>query len=87
MIVQFERCASLLSYLDQMLKAFLEVLEETGYNLAGEVDPQDVIEMSIKEQKISLYIVTGIPEDFHFQTRTRKEISVCLVHLHFAFGY
>jgi len=61
----------------------LQVLEETGYNLAGDVDPQDVIEMSIKEQKISLYIVAGVPEDFHFQTRTRKEISVCFAHLHF----
>lgn len=62
---------------------FLQVLEETGYNLAGDVDPQDVIEMSIKEQKISLYIVAGVPEDFHFQTRTRKEISVCSVPLFF----
>ena len=62
------------------------MLEETGYNLAGEVDPQDVIEMSIKEQKISLYIVAEVPEDFHFQTRTRKEISVCSVHSHFPSG-
>ena len=33
--------------------------------------------MSIKEQLISLFIVPGIPEDFSFKTRTRKEISVC----------
>lgn len=62
------------------------MLEETGYNLAGQIDPQDVIEMSIKEQKISLYIVAGVAEDFHFQTRTRKEISVSFAHFEFALG-
>jgi hypothetical protein len=56
----------------------VQVLEETGYNLAGQLDPKDVIELSIKEQKISLYIVPGISEDFPFKTKTRKEISVCV---------
>ncbi|KAL0581622.1 hypothetical protein V5O48_000438 [Marasmius crinis-equi] len=55
--------------------AVREVLEETGYNLAGQVNPEDVIEMSIKEQKIALYIVPGVSEDFPFKTKTRKEIS------------
>jgi mRNA-decapping enzyme subunit 2 len=55
--------------------AIREVLEETGYNLAGKVNPDNVIEMSIKEQKISLYIVPGVPEDYPFKTKTRKEIS------------
>ncbi|KAI6008195.1 Dcp2, box A domain-containing protein [Pisolithus orientalis] len=55
--------------------AIREVLEETGYNLAGKINPADVIEMSIKEQLISLFIVPGIPDDFPFKTRTRKEIS------------
>jgi mRNA-decapping enzyme subunit 2 len=32
--------------------------------------------MSIKEQKISLFIVPGVPEDYPFKTKTRKEISV-----------
>jgi hypothetical protein len=53
-----------------------QVLEETGYNLASQIDPQNVIEMSIKEQKISLFIVPGVPEDYPFKTKTRKEISV-----------
>lgn len=35
--------------------------------------------MSIKEQSISLYIVPGVPEDYHFETKTRKEISVCVL--------
>ncbi|KAK7058974.1 mRNA-decapping enzyme subunit 2 [Paramarasmius palmivorus] len=55
--------------------AVREVLEETGYNLAGQINPEDVIEMSIREQKIALYIVPGVPDDYPFKTKTRKEIS------------
>ncbi|KAH9944361.1 DCP2-domain-containing protein [Epithele typhae] len=55
--------------------AIREVLEETGYNLEGQLDPENVIQLSIKEQSISLYIVPGVPEDFEFKTKTRKEIS------------
>ncbi|KAJ4486129.1 Dcp2, box A domain-containing protein, partial [Lentinula aciculospora] len=55
--------------------AIREVLEETGYNLAGQLNPDHVIEMSIKEQKIALYIVPSVPEDYPFKTKTRKEIS------------
>lgn len=53
-----------------------QVLEETGFNLAGKINPKDVIELSIREQKISLFIVPGVPEEFQFKTKTRKEISV-----------
>jgi mRNA-decapping enzyme subunit 2 len=42
--------------------------------------------MSIKEQKISLFIVAGVSEDFHFQTRTRKEISVSCLDLDSGIG-
>ncbi|KAJ7071039.1 Dcp2, box A domain-containing protein [Mycena amicta] len=55
--------------------AIREVLEETGYNLAGQLNKDDVIELSIKEQKISLFIVPNVSEDYPFKTRTRKEIS------------
>lgn len=55
--------------------AVREVFEETGYDLTGKVNQDHVIEMSIKQQKISLYIVPGVPEDYPFKTRTRKEIS------------
>lgn len=55
-------------------------MEETGYNLASKINPDNVIELSIKEQKISLYIVPGVPEDFPFKTKTRKEISVRGLH-------
>jgi hypothetical protein len=52
------------------------VLEETGYNLAGQINPDDVIEVSIQQQQITLFIVPGVPEDYPFETKTRKEISV-----------
>lgn len=55
--------------------AIREVLEETGYNLSGRLNPENVIELSIKEQRISLFVVPGVEEDFPFQTKTRKEIS------------
>ncbi|KAG6851066.1 hypothetical protein H0H93_002958 [Arthromyces matolae] len=55
--------------------AIREVLEETGYNLAGQLNPEHLIEMSIREQKISLFVVPGVPEDYPFKTKTRKEIS------------
>ena len=54
----------------------MQVLEETGYNLAGKLNPEDVIEIVINEQRISLFIVPGVPEDYAFKTKTRKEISV-----------
>ena len=54
----------------------MQVLEETGYNLAGKLDPENVIEIAINEQRISLFIVPGVPEDYAFKTKTRKEISV-----------
>ena len=55
---------------------YVQVFEETGYDLTGQIKQDHVIEMSIKQQKISLYIVPGVPEDYPFKTRTRKEISV-----------
>jgi len=50
-------------------------MEETGYDISEFVKEGDYIELLIKEQRIRLYIVTGIPEDTHFEPQTRKEIS------------
>jgi hypothetical protein len=54
----------------------VQVLEETGYDLSKQINPDDVVVVTIRDQRISLFIVPGVPEDFEFQTRTRKEISV-----------
>lgn len=64
-----------------------QVLEETGYNIAAKIDPANVIELTIKEQRISLFIVPGVPEDFNFQTRTRKEISVWDFYVYLTFTH
>ena len=69
-----------------------QVLEETGYDLVDEFPPEQLqagwteregtqrhpyyVELVIKEQKVRLYFIPGISEDAHFETRTRKEISV-----------
>ncbi|KAJ8522582.1 hypothetical protein ONZ45_g873 [Pleurotus djamor] len=55
--------------------AVREVLEETGYDLSSQIVADDVLTVNIKDQIIYLYIVSGISEDYPFQTKTRKEIS------------
>ncbi|KAI0308214.1 hypothetical protein B0F90DRAFT_1813518 [Multifurca ochricompacta] len=60
---------------ETLVTAPIKVAEETGYNLNGKIDPESVIEMEIKEQQISLFVVPGVPEEFPFETKTRKEIS------------
>lgn len=60
------------------MSSFVEqVLEETGYDMSNLLVPEHVIVNTLRDQEVTLYIVTGVPEDFPFQTRTRKEISVC----------
>ena len=57
----------------------MQVLEETGYNLAGQVNPQHYLETVNNGQIVTLFIVPGVPEDYPFRTKTRKEISVSCV--------
>ena len=55
--------------------AIRETYEETGFDLTGMV-PGDKIDINIRDQHMRLYIAPGVPEDFEFAPRTRKEISV-----------
>lgn len=57
--------------------AIRETYEETGFDLTGMVGAEDKIDINIREQDMRLYIAPGVPEDFRFAPRTRKEISVC----------
>ncbi|KAI8354003.1 hypothetical protein BD560DRAFT_438456 [Blakeslea trispora] len=52
-----------------------EVLEETGYDVGPLLKKSDYIELTMREQRIRLYIIQGVPEDTQFVPRTRKEIS------------
>ncbi|CAO3653823.1 unnamed protein product [Mucor hiemalis] len=55
--------------------AVREVLEETGYDIGPLLKKSDYIELTMREQRIRLYIIYGVPEDTQFIPRTRKEIS------------
>ncbi|KAL5343074.1 Dcp2, box A domain-containing protein [Aspergillus crustosus] len=60
--------------------AIREVYEETGYDFreAGLVPGDEnvkFIEITMREQHMRLYVFRGVPQDAHFEPRTRKEIS------------
>jgi hypothetical protein len=56
--------------------ALSQVEEETGYNCGSLLNEQDYIQCDMNDQVITLFIVTGVPEDTPFAPQTRKEISV-----------
>lgn len=58
--------------------AVREVYEETGFDCGPLLphDSNDFMELTMREQKIKLYIVPSVDESTHFETLTRKEISV-----------
>ncbi|KAI7832288.1 Dcp2, box A domain-containing protein [Gamsiella multidivaricata] len=58
------------------LCAVREVWEETGFDVTGKIREEDYVEQTIKDQRIRLYIVKGVPETTVFEPQTRKEISV-----------
>ncbi|KAK1290560.1 mRNA-decapping enzyme subunit 2 [Acorus calamus] len=55
--------------------AIREVLEETGCNIAKLLKMDDYIEVVIGQQRVRLYIITGVKEDTVFAPQTKKEIS------------
>lgn len=55
--------------------AIREVLEETGYDITEKVDIHSCCEINVRGQQVALYVVPGVPEDYAFETRTRKEIG------------
>ncbi|ORZ17993.1 DCP2-domain-containing protein [Absidia repens] len=55
--------------------AVREVLEETGYDISPLLRKNEYIEITMREQRIRLYIISGVPEDTPFTPQTRKEIS------------
>jgi len=66
----------------------LQVLEETGYNIANQLEPGNFIKFTMKdEQQVTLFVVFGVPEDYPFKTKTRKEISVWVINHLFWISY
>lgn len=55
--------------------AVREVLEETGFDVSKLLKMDDYIEVVIGQQRVRLYIITGVKEDTVFAPLTKKEIS------------
>ncbi|CAJ0832843.1 20722_t:CDS:2 [Entrophospora sp. SA101] len=55
--------------------AVREVFEETGYDITPLIKENDFVEITIRGQRIRLYIVAGVLEGANFCPQTRKEIS------------
>ncbi|KAK7540384.1 hypothetical protein IWX49DRAFT_577076 [Phyllosticta citricarpa] len=65
---------------DDLDCAVREVYEETGYDarqdgLVKDESQMKSIEVSMREQHMRLYVFRGVPMDYLFEPRTRKEIS------------
>ncbi|CAH2008018.1 unnamed protein product [Acanthoscelides obtectus] len=57
--------------------AVREVLEETGFDISGHLDPDDFLEATINDQLVRLYIVRNVPMTTKFNPKTRCEIKSC----------
>lgn len=55
------------------------MLEETGFDITPYLDPENYVEITLREQRIRLYIICGVAEESEFIPRTRKEISVSVM--------
>ncbi|KAH8087546.1 Dcp2, box A domain-containing protein [Filobasidium floriforme] len=55
--------------------AVREVHEEIGYDITPLLNLDDFIEVTMNDQKMTLFIVCDVPRDAKFETLTRKEIS------------
>ena len=61
---------------DHQTAACREVLEEVGYDCKSLLNPNNFIAYKeSKTKEVKLFIVTGVDEDFDFQTQTKKEIG------------
>ncbi|KAJ3053442.1 mRNA-decapping enzyme subunit 2 [Rhizophlyctis rosea] len=60
--------------------AIREVKEETGFDIGPNLHENEYVERTMKEQRIRLYLITGIPEATIFAPQTRKEIGAIKWH-------
>lgn len=59
-----------------------QVYEETGFDGSPYSSPHDEpLTYILQDQQVTLYVFPGVPEGTVFETQTRKEISVCVVHV------
>ena len=55
---------------------YLQVLEETGFDISDLIDPNEFVEYKLNEQQSRLYVVQNVPMNSKFMPRTRREIRV-----------
>lgn len=55
--------------------AIREVLEETGFDVSDLLNKDEYIELIFGQQRVRLYIITGVKDDTPFAPLTKKEIS------------
>ncbi|KAK8476902.1 hypothetical protein V6N11_055055 [Hibiscus sabdariffa] len=56
--------------------AIREVLEETGFDVSGLLNKDEYIEVIFGQQRVRLYIISGVKDDTAFAPLTKKEISI-----------
>lgn len=57
---------------------YIQVLEETGFDISPLLDKTEYLEHYFNDQLIRLYIITGVPPNVKFHPKTRKEIKVSI---------
>uniref|UniRef100_A0A7N0UE00 Nudix hydrolase domain-containing protein n=1 Tax=Kalanchoe fedtschenkoi TaxID=63787 RepID=A0A7N0UE00_KALFE len=55
--------------------AVREVLEETGFDISNLLDKNEYLEVKFGDQRVRLFIVSGVKDDTVFAPQTKKEIS------------
>lgn len=60
---------------DELVCAAREVAEEIGFDISSYISASNVLSCKVGDVLMKLYVVAGVPEDTHFETQTRKEIS------------
>ena len=66
------------SMISDVLSMKIQVLEETGFDVSGLLNKDEYIEVIFGQQRVRLYIVSGVKDDTVFAPLTKKEISVCV---------
>ena len=56
--------------------AVREVFEETGFDSRGMIREKWHLVAQVNGSEAKMYIIPGVPDDTHFEPKTRKEISV-----------
>ncbi|XP_024400126.1 mRNA-decapping enzyme subunit 2 [Physcomitrium patens] len=55
--------------------AVREVVEETSYNIKPKLNLDDHLEVVVGQQRMRLFIIPGVKDDFLFEPQTKKEVS------------